>query len=69
MTTLPLLAHKMDRNPFAGVCQHRLAHTGLAPGDYSGETRNGETQTFTFARTARLIGRLLYSPSRKTVEK
>jgi hypothetical protein len=23
MTTLLLLAHKMDRNPFAGVCRHR----------------------------------------------
>jgi hypothetical protein len=43
---------------FAGVCQHR-AHTGLAQGSYSG-SKNGEKQTFTFARTARLIkGRLV----------
>jgi len=31
MTTLPLLAHKMDRNPFGRCVLASVAHTGLAP--------------------------------------
>ena len=40
MTTFPLLAHKMDRNPFGRCVSASVAHTGLAP---QGTTQESET--------------------------
>jgi hypothetical protein len=57
MTTLPLLAHKMDRNPFAGVCQRRDTHR-FGPRNYSGKQKRRKSK-LQDARTARFWTRPL----------
>jgi hypothetical protein len=64
MTTLPLLGHQMDRNPFGRCVPRRSDTRGFTRRNYSG-VRNGETQTFTFARTARFWTRPLFLNLRK----
>jgi hypothetical protein len=55
MTTLLLLAHKMDRNPFQLVCVSGARHAQVRSREITREAETAKRKRSDFASTARLL--------------